>query len=124
MISLGMITTQVALTFALIIGIREAGYPELYQAAGPAIALTIALAIGSLLKSRLAAHLLGAPVSVWRWPLLFAAAAAVAVGEVAILLPEWAELAFGIAAMLLAYGAVIWRWGFTDADRILFRKTG
>jgi O-antigen/teichoic acid export membrane protein len=124
MISLGMITTQVALTFALIIGIREAGYPELYQAAGPAIALTIALAMGSLLKSRLAAHLLGAPVSVWRWPLLFAAAAAVAVGEVAILLPEWAELAFGIAAMLLAYGAVIWRWGFTDADRILFRKTG
>jgi O-antigen/teichoic acid export membrane protein len=124
MISLGMITTQVALTFALIIGIREAGYPELYQAAGPAIALTIALAMGSLLKSRLAAHLLGAPVSVWRWPLLFAAAAAVAVGEVAILLPEWAELAFGIAAMLLAYGAVIWRWGFTEADRILFRKTG
>jgi O-antigen/teichoic acid export membrane protein len=124
MISLGMITTQVALTFALIIGIREAGYPELYQAAGPAIALTIALAIGSLLKSRLAAHLLGAPVSVWRWPLLFAAAAAVAVGEAAILLPEWAELAFGIAAMLLAYGAVIWRWGFTEADRILFRKTG
>jgi O-antigen/teichoic acid export membrane protein len=124
MISLGMITTQVALTFALIIGIREAGYPELYQAAGPAIALTIALAIGSLLKSRLAAHLLGAPVSVWRWPLLFAAAAAVAVGEAAILLPEWAELAFGIVAMLLAYGAVIWRWGFTEADRILFRKTG
>ena len=75
-----------------------------------------------MIKSNLAALLLGAPVSVWRWPLIWAAAAAVATGLIAIRLPEWAELAFGIPAILLAYGIVIWKWGFAEEDRTLFRK--
>ena len=44
-----------------------------------------------------------------------------AVGWVMTLLPEWAELAFGIPAILGVYGAVIWYRGFTPEDRALFR---
>ena len=46
----------------------------------------------------------------------------VLVGWVATKLPEWAELLFGIPAILLAYGFVIWRKGFGPEDRVLFRK--
>ena len=39
----------------------------------------------------------------------------------AIRLPEWAELIFGIPAILLTFGAVLWWRGFSDEDRELFR---
>jgi O-antigen/teichoic acid export membrane protein len=122
-VSLGTIALQIILTFALIIWIQRMGYPELYQAAGPAIALALSLGISSLIKSRLAAHVLGARVSVWRWALPIAGAVAVLVGQIIIRLPEWAELALGIPAILAAYGWVIWRYGFGADDRVLFRKT-
>ena len=121
-VSLGTIALQIILTFALIITIKRLGYPELYQAAGPAIALALSLGISSLIKSRLAAHVLGARVSVWRWALPIAGAVAVLVGQIIIRLPEWAELAIGIPAILAAYGWVIWRYGFGEDDRVLFRK--
>ncbi|MEK6637289.1 MAG: oligosaccharide flippase family protein [Pseudomonadota bacterium] len=121
-VSLGTITLQIILTFALIIGIRRLGYPELFQAAGPAIALALSLGISSLIKSRLATHVLGARVSVWRWALPIAGAVAILIGQIIINLPEWAELALGIPAILLAYGWMIWRFGFGEADRALFRK--
>jgi O-antigen/teichoic acid export membrane protein len=121
-ISLGTIALQIILTFALIIAIRRLGYPELYQAAGPAIALALSLAMSSLIKSQLAAHILGAPVSVWRWALPIAGAVAVLIGQIMIRLPEWAELVIGIPAILAAYGWMIWRFGFGEDDRILFKK--
>ncbi len=121
-VSLGTIALQIILSFALIITIKRLDYPELYQAAGPAIALALSLGISSLIKSRLAAHVLGARVSVWRWALPIAGAVAVLVGQIIIRLPEWAELAIGIPAILAAYGWVIWRYGFGEDDRVLFRK--
>lgn len=81
------------------------------------MALAISLGLASLVKANLAARLLGAPVSVWRWPLVWASVAAATTGSIAIRLPEWAELTFGIPAILLAYGVVIWRWGFAEEDR-------
>jgi hypothetical protein len=36
-------------------------------------------------------------------------------------LPEWAELLFGVPAILGIYGWVIWRRGFGPEDRVLFR---
>ena len=57
----------------------------------------------------------------WRWPLVWAAAAATVVGYLSTLLPEWAELLFGIPAILLAFGAVLWTKGFGPEDRELFR---
>ena len=65
--------------------------------------------------------MLKAPVSGWRWELVWAAAAGVAAGEIAIRFPEWLELALGIPAMLVAFGAVLWWRGFTAEDRELFR---
>ena len=43
------------------------------------------------------------------------------VGQIAIRLPEWAELLFGIPAILAAFGAVLWIKGFGPEDRELFR---
>ena len=136
MISLFMIGLQIALSFALIVGIRAirlpaglvwwAGFesdrlPDTFAAAGPAIALTIALGVASVIKSRLLSRLLGAGVSGWRWALVWASAVATVVGYLATRIPEWGELIIGIPLILLSYGAVIWFRGFTHEDRALFR---
>ena len=69
-------------------------------------------------------RLLGESINNWRWTLVWAAGPAVLVGWLATrFLPEWAELLFGIPAILGAYGWVIWSRGFGPEDRILFRKT-
>lgn len=122
LISILMIGFQATLTFLLLGAARKQNLPELYQAVAPAAALALSLGMASLVKSELAARLLGAPVSVWRWQLVWASSAGVAAGLVAIHLPEWAELAVGIPAILFAYGIVIWKWGFGEEDRALFRK--
>jgi hypothetical protein len=93
----------------------------MWQATAPAIALCLALAFAAITKARLASKLLGAPVSGWRWPLLWAAAAAIAVGQLLILLPEWLELGLGIPTILGVFGLVIWKKGFGPEDRLLFK---
>lgn len=141
MISLLMIGIQIGLSFAFIFGLEElrpftiyaadeAGRPiamqdSTFSAAGAAIALTLALGLSSILKSRLLSNLLGAPVQGWRWPLVWAAAAAIVVGYSFTLLPrslEWVELIFGIPMILGAFGIVLWLKGFTPEDRMLFRS--
>ena len=125
MISLGMIGIQIALSFAIVLLMRDELHLSVYwQAAGPAIALAMALGIASIMKARLLSKLLGAPVSGWRWPLVWAAIAAAIVGYWFTRLPEWTELAVGIPAILLTFGAIIWRFGFTSEDRTLFRMRG
>jgi O-antigen/teichoic acid export membrane protein len=136
MISLFMIGLQIVLSFALVIGIRAIRLPsglvwwlgresdrlpDNVAAAGPAIALTIALGAASIMKSRLLSKLLDAPVSGWRRALVWASAVATVVGYVATLGPEWGELAIGVPLILTSYGAVIWYRGFTHEDRLLFR---
>ena len=78
-----------------------------------------------MLKARLLSRLLGAPVQGWRWPLVWAAAAAILVGYGFTALPqafEWAELAIGVPLILLAFGWVVWMRGFTRrGPRALFR---
>jgi len=121
-ISLLMVGLQVALSFAFVLALRHALHaPLLWQAAGPAAAMAVALGISSIVKARLLAQMLGAPVSGWRWSLILAAAAATAVGYLATRLPEWAELLLGIPAILLTFGFVVWRIGFTNEDRALLR---
>ena len=100
---------------------KRLGWSAIWQASGPAIALLLALGLAAIAKARLLAHLLKAPVSGWRWELVWAAAAAVIVGQIATLFPEWLELAVGIPAILLAFGAVLWWRGFTAEDRELFK---
>ncbi len=120
-ISLTMIALEAALAALLIVGMRKLGWPLMWQATGPAIALALALAYAAVVKSRLLAHVLGGRVSGWRWPLIWAALAASLVGAAVVRLPEWAELVVGIPAILLAFGAVLWTRGFGPEDRELFR---
>ncbi len=120
-ISLTMIALEAALAALLIVGMRQLGWPLMWQATGPAIALALALAYSAIVKSRLLAHVLGGKVSGWRWPLIWAALAASIVGAAVVRLPEWAELVVGIPAILLAFGAVLWTRGFGPEDRELFR---
>jgi O-antigen/teichoic acid export membrane protein len=120
-LSLIMIALEAGLAALLIIAMRKLHFPLMWQATGPAIGLMLALAFAAVAKSRLLCGILGARVNGWRWPLVWAAAAATVVGYLSTLLPEWAELLFGIPAILLAFGAVLWTKGFGPEDRELFR---
>jgi O-antigen/teichoic acid export membrane protein len=127
MISTLMIVVQALLTVGLILAMRALRWPQAFQAAGAALALALALSVASVLKARLLCRLLGAPVQGWRWPLIWAAAAATIVGFLFTSLPkslEWVELAFGVPAILFTFGVVVWYRGFTHEDRALFRKHG
>jgi len=121
-ISVGILALQGALTVGLIMLATELGLGEPFKAAGAALALFLALAVSSVIKALLLKRLLKAPVSNWRWALVWATAPAVLIGYLATLLPEWAELLFGIPAILAVYGWVIWHRGFGPEDRVLFRK--
>ncbi|MGZ8997711.1 MAG: lipopolysaccharide biosynthesis protein, partial [Allosphingosinicella sp.] len=127
LISSLMIAIQAMITVILLLAMRALHWPQAYQAAGAALALALALCVASVLKARLLCRLLGAPVQGWRWSLVWAAAAAVAVGYGFTLLPprfEWLELSLGIPAILAAFFFVVWKRGFTHEDRVLFRKQG
>ena len=121
-ISVGVIALQAVLTIVLIEAEEAYGLGKGFEAASAAGALMIALAVSSLVKALLLKHLLKAPVSNWRWALVYAAAPAVVVGYAFTWLPEWMELLIGVPAILATYALVIWRRGFDDADKVLFRK--
>jgi len=121
-ISVGIIALQGVLTIVLIEAAGRLGLGDGFEAAGAAGALMIALAISSIVKALLLRHLLGAPVSNLRWTLVYAAAPAVVVGYAFTWTPEWMEVIFGIPAMLGTYALVIWRRGFSEEDKVLFRK--
>jgi len=121
-VSLFTITLQGALTAAIMLAVQHYHKPELWYSAGAAIALMLSLGTASIIKSRLLARILGEPINNWRWVIIWAAAPAILVGWIAVQLPEWMELAFGVPAILAVYGWMIWRRGFGPEDRLLFRK--
>jgi O-antigen/teichoic acid export membrane protein len=121
-ISIGTIALQGILTVALIKLMVAGGYGEPFKAAAAAIALALALGTASLIKAVLLTRILGHTINNFRWALVYAVAPAVVVGFIATRLPEWAELIFGIPAILGVYGWVIWHRGFGPEDRVLFRR--
>jgi len=124
-ISMVMLAFQIGLSFVFIFTMRALGWTVNYQAAGPGLALMLSLGLTSIIKARLLGRILGAPVSPWRWPLVWAALAAIAVGSVFTALPrryEWAELVFGEPAIAATYLYILWRWAFGPADRALFGR--
>ncbi len=138
MISVAMLSVQAGLSVALILLLREVrpyfpaymkdgvgnAIPDsesTFIAAGVAIALMAAVGLSSILKSRLLGRLLGTSVQAWRWALVWAALAAAIVGQAVVRIPEWGELILGIPLILLTFGVIVWRWGFTHEDRVLFR---
>ena len=121
-ISIVMLALEAGLAAGLILLMKGRDLPLAFQAAGPAIALCVALAFASITKSWLLRRQLRAPVSGWRFSVAWAAAAAVAVGvPVRLFLPEALQLILGIPIILGAFGAVIWTRGFGPEDRELFR---
>lgn len=123
LVSAVTIGLQAVLTVAGILLVKKLGFSDMYAAAAAAAALMLALGFASLVKGRMLARYLDQPVNNWRWTLVWAAIPAMAVGWAATrFLPEWAELAFGIPAILGIYGWIIWTRGFGPEDRVLFRK--
>jgi O-antigen/teichoic acid export membrane protein len=123
MISGAMLAVQVGLSFALVFAMRGLGWPVAWQAAGPAVSLMLSVGVTSLLKARLLSRLTDAPVSPLRWPIVWAALAAILVGSAFTALPrrlEWAELLFGLPAIAGVYLYILWRYAFGPADRALF----
>jgi hypothetical protein len=124
-----MIIFQAALSIASVHALRwlhpvDDPTDDPIAAAGPAVALMIALGFASIAKSRLLSRILGAPVSGWRWSLLWASAGAGIVGWLFTRLPhrlEWVELVVGVPLILATYGVLIWYFGFGEEDRELFR---
>ncbi|MFP5330432.1 MAG: lipopolysaccharide biosynthesis protein [Alphaproteobacteria bacterium] len=121
LLSFAMLALEAGFAVALILAMREMELPPMWQATGPAIGLMLALGFAAIAKSRLLCSILGARVNGWRWPLVWAAAAAIVAGYAFTFLPEWAELLFGIPAIMLAFGIVLWTKGFGPEDRELFR---
>ena len=119
-ISVFTIGLQAAFTVGALLALQRVGGG--YLAAGAAGALLVTLAVASLVKAWLLSRLLGESVNNWRWALVWAAAPAVVVGYAATFLPEWAELAVGVPAILAVYGWTIWHRGFGPEDRVLFRR--
>ncbi|MEZ5681831.1 MAG: oligosaccharide flippase family protein [Erythrobacter sp.] len=122
-ISIGTIVLQGVLTVVLIKAMVAGGYGEPFKAAAAAIALALALGTASLVKAILLSRILGQTINNFRWALVYAVAPAVVVGFLATKLPEWAELALGIPAILAVYGWVIWHRGFGPEDRVLFKRS-
>lgn len=122
MISIVMLAIEAGLAAALILIMKSEGFPQAYQATGPAIALCVALGFASIAKSWLLKQQLREPVSGWRWSIAWAAAAGVVVGvPVRLFLPQTLQLIIGIPLILAAFGAVLWTRGFGPEDRELFR---
>ena len=124
-ISVAMLLFQVGLSVALIFLVRALGWPVNYQAAMPALALMLSVGLTSIIKARVLGRLLAARVNPWRWPLVWAALAAIIAGTLFTSLPrqyEWLELAGGEPAIAATYLFVLWRWAFGPADRALFSK--
>src|SRR3546814_17172042 len=95
MISLTMLTVQIAPSFALILAMRSQHWPIDYHAAGPAVALMVSVTITSLIKALVLKPVLKAQLSGYRWPRALAALAALLLGTTFTYRPkriEWAQL--------------------------------
>ena len=122
-VSLFTIGLQGILTVAGMVVATGFGFNQLDRASSAAGALLVTLCIASLVKSWLLSAYLEKRITNWRWSLIGAAVPAALVGWLAArFLPEWAEIVFGIPAILGVYSWVIWHFGFGPDDRVLFRR--
>jgi hypothetical protein len=117
-----MLALEAGLAAALILVMKAQGLPVSFQATGPAIGLCVALTFSSITKSRLLRTELGAPVSGWRWDLIWSTIAGLIAGFlVRYFLGGVLQLIIGVPAIMLAFGAVLWTKGFGPEDRQLFK---
>jgi hypothetical protein len=122
MVSIFTLCLQVALSFVFVELIRRGGWPEAYQAVGPALALATALTVSSVIKTFMLSRMLGAGVVSLRPGMLAAMIAAAGTGVAISKLPEWAQMTGGIIAMLVVYFALLFKLAFGPEDRALFKR--
>jgi len=122
LISLATLGLQAILSVTLILVAKSWGLDPIYYAVAVALALMLALGFASVVKARLLARVLNAPVNSLRWALIWATSGAAVLGYGATQLPEWAELLIGVPLILAIYAWLIWTRGFGPADRALFKK--
>jgi O-antigen/teichoic acid export membrane protein len=89
---------------------------------GAAAGLALSAIVQSVAKSRLLQARLGHPVAGWRWVMLFGAVPAIGVGLLFLQTPEWVQLLIGQWVVLAVFAAIVWRFGFKGADRLLFAR--
>jgi O-antigen/teichoic acid export membrane protein len=121
-VSVAAIMLQAGLTVAAMLIAERLEFNDGWRAASAAAALMIALGVSSVVKAVMLSRILGQKINNWRWALVWATAATILVGQGVILMPEWAEIAFGIPILLGVYGWIIWTRGFGPEDRILFTR--
>jgi hypothetical protein len=121
-VSIGTIALQAVLTVAAMLVADHLDWNQGWRAAAAAAALMLALGASSLIKAVMLSRILGERINNWRWALVVAAAAAIVVGQLVILLPQWGQLVIGIPVILGVYGWIIWTRGFGPEDRVLFRR--
>jgi O-antigen/teichoic acid export membrane protein len=121
-ISIAVFSIQIGLSFLFIQAARQSAAPIAWQAAAPALALAIALGLGSIAKAILLGRLVGATVSPFRGALFAAAAVALIVGSIVTRWAEWAEIIIGIPLITASYLLILWRFAFGSEDRALFRR--
>lgn len=121
-VSAGTIALQAGLTVGAMQIADRLEFNDGWRAASAAAALMLALGTSSVIKALMLSRILGHSINNWRWALVWAAAATVVIGQGVILLPEWAQLVFGIPALLGVYGWLIWTRGFGPEDRVLFTR--
>lgn len=121
-ISTAAIGLQAALTIGAMLIADRLDFNDGWRAASAAAALMLALGVSSLVKALTLSKILGQTINNWRWVLVWATAAVIVIGQGVILLPEWAQMVFGIPAILGIYGWLIWTRGFGPEDRVLFTR--
>jgi O-antigen/teichoic acid export membrane protein len=89
---------------------------------GAAAGLLLALIAVAVARQLVLGRALGSSVGFWRWSLLVAGGVAFAFGYGARALPEVPELLIAIPGVVVVFGAVIWRWGFSPEDKALFAR--
>ena len=121
-VSIGTIALQAALTVSAMLIADRFDFNDGWRGAAAAAALMLALGVSSLVKALMLGRILGETINNWRWPLLWATAAAVVAGQFVILMPQWGQLLIGIPVIMAIYGWFIWTWGFGPEDRMLFTR--
>ena len=121
-ISTAAISLQAALTVGAMLIADKLQFNDGWRAASAAGALMLALGASSIVKAFTLSRILGRTINNWRWALVWATAAVVVIGQGVILLPQWAQMVFGIPLILGVYGWLIWTRGFGPEDRVLFTR--
>jgi O-antigen/teichoic acid export membrane protein len=121
-VSTATIALQAVLTIGAMLIADRLDFNQGWRAAMAAAALMLALGASSLIKAWMLSRILGERINNWRWALVVAAAAAIVVGQLVILLPQWGQLVVGIPVILGVYGWIIWTRGFGPEDRVLFKR--